>query len=210
MRHFKSAFVATIGIFWLFLFIALTLSMYMYWITSLYGCMNIYLWNHEAKSNQKNCDSCSGVSSTNHPYRCEHRHYIHVFLQTMNAVTVDFLKAYTVNALSKLTGCLMFRISHSSSRRLHLILTSTSNNPHLLVCLAHLVYSSSFHYNKPCCYANIDMLEVPEQIEALLAKAVRHLSKLSVHIRCETTVAISLQAMRICAAARIMAVAHTL
>lgn len=89
-------------------------------------------------------------------------------------------------------------MSHQSSKRLHLILTSTSNNPHLLVCSAHLVNSSSFHYNKPCCYANIDMLEVPEQIEALLAKALRHLSKLSAHIRCETTVAISLLAMTSC------------
>lgn len=54
------------------------------------------------------------------------------------------------------------------------------------------------------------MLEVPEQIEAVLAKALRHLSKLYAHIRCETTVAISRLAMRRCAAARIMAVAHTL
>lgn len=65
--------------------------------------------------------------------------------------------------------------------------------PPFEVCSAHLVNNSSFHYNKPRCYANIDMLEVPEQIEAELAKALRHLSKLSAHIRCETTVAISLQ-----------------
>lgn len=108
------------------------------------------------------------------------------------------IKVYTY--IHCLTGCLISRMSHQSSRRLHLILTSTSNNNHLLVYSAHLVNSGSFHYNKPRCYANIDMLEVPEQIEAVLAKALSHLSKLSAHIRCETTVAISLLATRSCAA----------
>lgn len=87
----------------------------------------------------------------------------------------------------------------------HLILTSTSNILHSPVCFAHLVNSSSFHYNKPGCYVNIDTLEVPEQIEAVLAKALRHLSILSARICCETTVAISLLATTSCAAQRSMA-----
>ena len=73
------------------------------------------------------------------------------------------IKAYPVKALSKPTGCLILKVSHQSSRRLHLILTSISNNLRLLVCLAHLVNNSSFHYNKPCCNANIDIFLVTDR-----------------------------------------------
>lgn len=85
----------------------------------------------------------------------------------------------------------------------------SSHKPHWLVCLAHSLNSSGFHYHKPCCYANIDMLEVPKQIEAVLAKALRHLSKLSAHICYVTTMAISLVAIRICAIGSIITAADT-
>lgn len=68
-----------------------------------------------------------------------------------------------------------------SLMRLLWILTFTSNNLCLPVCSAHLLISSSFYNNKPCCSANIDSLEASEQLEAAFAKAVRHLFKLSAH-----------------------------
>lgn len=75
------------------------------------------------------------------------------------------------------------------SFKAYLISASSLNKLHLLVCFSYLVNSSSFHCNKPGCLSSVDTLEVPQQIQAALAKALRHLSKLSVHISCQIMLA---------------------
>lgn len=49
--------------------------------------------------------------------------------------------------------------------------TSINTTSHLQVCLVHLICSSGFHYHKPRCSANIDIVQVHKQTEAVLAKA---------------------------------------
>lgn len=49
--------------------------------------------------------------------------------------------------------------------------TSINTTSHLQVCLVHLICGSGFHYHKPGCSANIDIVQVHKQTEAVLAKA---------------------------------------